>query len=44
MTFVFSRSSHQSVGQEVEGVGVMKDEEIKSEEIETSHILGGTGR
>ena len=25
------------------GVGVMKDEEIKSEEIEVSHTLGGSG-
>ncbi len=30
--------------QEVEGVGVMKDEEIKIEEIEVSHTLGGAGR
>ena len=29
------------VGEEVQGVGVMKDEEIKLEEIEASHILGG---
>jgi hypothetical protein len=27
-------------GEEVEGVGVMKDEEIKLEEIEASHTLG----
>ena len=26
-----------------EGVGVMKDEEIKLEEIEDSHTLGGSG-
>ena len=26
---------------EVKGVGVMKDEELKLEEIETSHTLGG---
>ena len=31
-------------GEEVEGVGVMKDEEIKIQEIESSHTLGGTGR
>jgi hypothetical protein len=29
------------VGEEVKGVGVMKDEEIKLEEIEASHTLGG---
>ena len=28
----------------VEGVGVMKDEELKLEEIETSNTLGGAGR
>ena len=27
----------------VDGVGVMKDKEIKFEEIETSHTLGGEG-
>ena len=30
------------VGEEVKGVGVMKDEELKLEEIEASHTLGGT--
>jgi hypothetical protein len=29
------------VGEEVKGVGVMKDEEIKLEEIESSLTLGG---
>ena len=29
------------VGEEVKGVGVMKAEESKLEEIETSHTLGG---
>ena len=29
-------------GEEVKGVGVMKDEELKLEEIEVSHTLGGT--
>ncbi len=29
------------VGEEVKGVGVMKDEEVKLEEIEVSHTLGG---
>jgi hypothetical protein len=29
------------VGEEVKGVGVMKDEELKVEEIESSHTLGG---
>ena len=28
----------------IEGVGVMKDEEVKLEEIEVSHTLGGEGR
>jgi hypothetical protein len=27
--------------EEVKGVGVMKDEELKLEEIEASHTLGG---
>ena len=31
-------------GVEVEGAGVMKDEEIKLEEIEASHTLGGNRR
>jgi hypothetical protein len=29
------------VGEETKGVGVTKDEEIKVEEIEVSHTLGG---
>jgi hypothetical protein len=29
------------VGEEVKGVGVMKDEVLKLEEIEVSHTLGG---
>ena len=32
------------VGEETKGVGVMQDEEIKFEEIEDSHTLGGAGR
>ena len=31
-------------GKEEDGVGVMKDEDLKLEEIETSHTLGGSGR
>jgi hypothetical protein len=31
-------------GEEVEGVGVMKDEDLNLEEIEDSHTLGGVGR
>ena len=31
-------------GVEVEGAGVMKDEEIKLEETEASHTLGGAER
>jgi hypothetical protein len=31
-------------GEESKGVGVMEDEEIKFEEIETSHTLGGYRR
>jgi hypothetical protein len=30
-------------GRKVEGVGVMKDKELKLEEIEASHTLGGAG-
>ena len=29
------------VGEEAKGVGVMKDEELKIEEIEAAHTLGG---
>ena len=29
------------IGEEVKGVGVMKDEELKVEEIESCHTLGG---
>ncbi len=29
------------VGEEVKGVGVMKDEDLKLEEIESSHTPGG---
>jgi hypothetical protein len=29
------------VGEEVKGVGVVKDEEFKFQEIEVSHTLGG---
>ena len=29
------------VGEEVQGVGVMKDEDLKREGIEVSHTLGG---
>ena len=32
------------VGEVTVGVGVMKDEELKFEEIESSHTLGGVGR
>ena len=32
------------VGEEVKGVGVMKDEELNLEEIEVSHTLGGYRR
>jgi hypothetical protein len=31
-------------GEEVDGVDVMKGEELKLEEIESSHTLGGAGR
>ena len=31
-------------GEEVEGVGVMKDEQLQLEELEVSHTLGGSGR
>jgi hypothetical protein len=39
-------TTHTIGGEEerkVEGVGVMKDEDIKIEEIEVSHTLGGSG-
>jgi hypothetical protein len=29
------------VGEETKGVGVMKDEDLQLEEIESSHTLGG---
>jgi hypothetical protein len=32
------------VGEEVKGVGVMKDEDLKLEEIESSHTPGGYRR
>ena len=32
------------LGEEVKGVGVMKDEELNLEEIEASHTLGGYRR
>ncbi len=32
------------VGEEVKGVGVIKDEELMLEEIEASHTLGGCRR
>jgi hypothetical protein len=35
---------NQLKNEEVEGDGVMKDEELNLEEIETSHTLGGAGR
>ncbi len=38
------RIKRKLVGQEVKGVGVMKDEEVMLEEIETSHSLGGYRR
>ena len=35
------RINRKLVGEEVKGVGVMKDEELKLEEIESSLTLGG---
>ena len=38
---VFIKVKWKLVGEEVKGVGVVKDEEIKIEEIESSHTLDG---
>jgi hypothetical protein len=38
---ITDKAKLEIVGEEVKGVGVMKDEEIKLEEIEASHTLGG---
>jgi hypothetical protein len=35
---------HSVLEDDRQGVGVMKDEEVKLEEIEVSHTLGGVGR
>ncbi len=32
------------MGKNVEGVGVMKDKELKIEEVEAAHTLGGVSR
>jgi hypothetical protein len=42
--FLLQRIKRKLVGEEVKGVGVMKDEEFKLEEIEVSHTLDGAGR
>ena len=41
---LLERIKRKVVGEEVTGVGVMKDEELRLEEIESSHTLGGYGR
>jgi hypothetical protein len=41
---LLQRIKRKLVGEEVKGVGVIKDEEIKHEEIEVSHTLGGYRR
>ena len=41
---LLERIKREVGGEEVEGVGVMKDEELNPEEIEDSHTLGGVGR
>ena len=38
--FIITDKSKQ-VGEEAKGVGIMKDEDLKLEEIEASHTLGG---
>jgi hypothetical protein len=43
MVFIITDKAKSSRGG-VKGVGVMKDEELKLEEIETSHTLGGYGK
>ena len=37
---LLERIKRKLVGEEVKGVGVMKDEEVNLEEIEVSHTLG----
>ena len=38
------RIKQKLVGEEVKGVSIIKDEEVKLEEIETSHTSGGCRR
>ncbi len=40
MVFIIT-DKENLVGEDVKGVGVMKDEDLKVEEIEVSHTLGG---
>ena len=42
--FLLQKIQRRLGGEEVEGAGVMKDEELKLEEIEASLTLGGAGR
>ena len=44
LRFIITEKTRSNGGRKVEGVGVMKDKEIKLEEIETSHTLGGAGK
>ena len=39
---MITKTSFTLGGEEVKGVGVMKDEELQLDEIEVSHTLGGT--
>ena len=39
---LFQRIKRELRGRKVEGVGVVKDKEVKCEEMEASHTLGGT--
>ena len=41
---LLKRIKRKLVGEKVKGVGVMNDEELKLEEIEASHTLGGYRR
>ncbi len=44
MFVIPDKTTDNLVGEEVKGVGVMKDEELKLEEIESSLTLGGYRR
>jgi hypothetical protein len=43
LLFIITDKARAKGGRKVEGVGAMKDEELKLEEIQVSHTLGGAG-